>query len=76
MKKRISHLCAMALCFSLLLGLKDGKAAIWKDDDPEPVKIFPYPVSLLPKEAREALKNGIRFESEEELYELIDNYLS
>ena len=76
MKKRISHLCALALCFSFLLGIKDGRVAIWKDDDPEPARVFPYPVSMLPADARNALENGIRIESEEELYELINKYLS
>jgi len=76
MKKRYLHLCTMALCFSFLVGLQDGRIALWKDDDPEPVKVFPYPVSILPKEARRALTQGIRVETEEELYELIEKYLS
>ena len=76
MKKRYLHLCAMALCFSFLVGIRDGRVAVWQDDDPEPVKILPYPVYLLPRQARDALKEGIRVESEEELYALAEKYLS
>lgn len=76
MKKKISRLAAMALCFSFLLGIRDGRVALWKDDDPEPVIVSPYPVSMLPKKARDALADGIRVESEEELRALIDRYLS
>ena len=75
MKNKRMHLCALALCFSFLLGIKDGRVALWKDDDPEPVKVYPYPVSMLPKKAVDALEKGIPIESEEALRELIDQYL-
>jgi hypothetical protein len=76
MRKRISHLMAMALCFSFLLGIRDGRVALWKGEDPEPVAVSPWPVSMLPKDARDALANGIQVESVEELQNLIDRYLS
>lgn len=76
MKNKLMHLCALALCFSFLLGIQDGRVVLWKDDDPEPVKVLPYPVSMLPKEAVAALEKGIPIESEEALRQLIEKYLS
>lgn len=76
MKKRYLNLCTMALCFTFLVGIKNGRVAIWEDDDPEPIKILPYSTALLPREARQALTEGIRVESLEELYELAEKYLS
>ena len=75
MKKRWTGLVAMALCFTFLLGLRDGKIVLWRKDSAEPVKVFPYPVSLLPPEAVDALEKGIPIESEEELRKLIRQYL-
>ncbi len=75
MKYKYLHLAALALCFSFMLGIRDGRVALWKNDDPEPATVFPYPVSMLPEDARNALAKGIRIESEEELHKLIEQYL-
>ncbi|MBQ8236944.1 MAG: BofC C-terminal domain-containing protein [Oscillospiraceae bacterium] len=74
MKKIRSVYLTLALTF--LLGVHGGSIALWKDGSPEPVRVFPYPVSCLPQEAREALEQGIRVESIEQLEELAENYLS
>jgi len=66
----------MALCFTFLLGLRDGQIALWSSDNPEPVKVFPCPVSMLPQEAVDALEKGIPIESEDDLRKLIQQYLS
>ncbi len=63
------------LMLSLLLGVHDGFVALWKGQDPEPYKVFPYAVSALPKPAQQALKAGIPIESMEDLERLIKNYL-
>ena len=76
MKRRLAQLAAMALCFSFLLGIKNGKVVLWKDGQSEPVKTYPYPVSMLPKEARDALAKGVPLESEQQLYDMIQDYLS
>lgn len=75
MKKRYAQLAAMALCFSFLLGIKNGKVVLWQDGRSEPIKTYPYPLSMLPKEARDALSKGIPLESEEQLYEMVKDYL-
>ena len=72
--KRYHHLSILFL-FGFLLGVHQGKVALWKDDDPKPVRVFPYSAQLLPPADRQALEEGIRFESEEDLMRLIKDYL-
>ena len=45
MKKIRSVYLTLALTF--LLGVHGGSIALWKDGSPEPVRVFPYPVSCL-----------------------------
>lgn len=66
----------LALVFAFLLGVKDGFVALWKDSASEPVKVFPYTVSSLPREDQLRLEQGIRIESKEELLALLEDYLS
>ncbi len=73
--KKLSYLyCIILLGF--MLGIHEGKIALWKDDDPKPIKIFPYSSQLLPVADRRALEEGIRFESTEDLKRLLTDYLS
>ena len=76
LKKSYAHIAMLALCFSFLLGIKNGKVVLWKDGQAEPVKTYPYPLSMLPKEARDALAKGVPLESEQQLYDMIQDYLS
>ncbi len=69
------RLCAMIL-LGFLLGVQDGRIALWKDGEAHPWRVFPYPVSALPTETQQALKNGIRIDSSEELNQLLENLLS
>lgn len=73
--KRIILLYSIAV-FSFLLGIHDGKVALWYRDDPEPVQVFPYSASSLPLADQEALRHGIHIESKEDLIRLIEDYLS
>lgn len=73
--KKLSILYSI-LCFGFLLGIHEGKIALWKDNDPEPYKVFPYYASLLPKADRNALKKGIYLENEDQLRKLVEDYLS
>lgn len=77
MKKRVmSQLLCCTLLAVYLLGIHDGKVALWSGDDPEPAQVFPYRVSMLPKEARELLEQGIPINSMEDLNRLMEAYLS
>lgn len=64
------------LLLGFLLGIHEGKIALWYQDDPTPITVFPYSAKLLPAEDRRALEEGIRFDSPEELKRLLEDYLS
>ena len=77
MKNRfVAHCLCYLFMATILLGVHKGKVALWKDNDPEPFKVFPYRVSLLPDEAQQALRKGIRVESMDELNRMLEAYLS
>lgn len=76
MKHRITRFLSTAFLLSILIGVHNGKIALWRDGDPEPFKVFPYRASMLPDEQEQALKKGIRVESMEELERLLEAYLS
>lgn len=74
MKKK--NLVAQFLLIGFLLGIHNGRIALWKEPDPEPCRVFPYSAAVLPQEIREALRKGIRIESETDLDRLLENLLS
>ena len=74
MKKR-KILCNI-LIFGFLLGIYEGKIALWKDGQEKPVKVLPYQASMLPEADQEKLEKGIRVESLRELHKMIEDYLS
>ncbi len=73
---KIREFCSLALAMGFLLGIHDGRIAIWKDEDPEPAKIFPYYASLLPKKDRDALEKGIKVESMDDLTRILEDFCS
>ena len=76
MRKRSLILLYSIAIMSILLGIHDGKIALWYQDDPEPVRVFPYAASSLPLADQESLRHGIRIESKEALDKLLADYLS
>lgn len=74
MKKR--KLLPTLLLFGFLLGVHNGRIALWKDDDPEPLRVFPYQVSLLPQKDQHALNQGIHIKDRNQLIRLLEDYLS
>lgn len=73
---KLTSLLYSVILFSFLLGVHEGRIALWKDDDPEPVKVFPYYARMLPVADRRALEEGIRFQSADDLVRLLEDYLS
>ena len=73
--KRKKILCNILL-FGFLLGVYEGKIALWKDGQTKPMKVLPYQASMLPEADQKALKEGIRFDSLKELYKMMEDYLS
>ena len=74
-KKQLSSLICCALLATFLLGIHEGKIALWKGNDPEPIKVFDYAASNLPEEAQKQLQAGVPIKSIKELRELAKQYL-
>ena len=74
-KKQWSNLLCCALLAVYLLGIHEGKIALWKDNDPEPIKVFDYEASRLPEEAQKQLEAGVPIKSIKELRDLAKQYL-
>lgn len=64
------------LLFGFILGIHEGKVALWKDGVKRPVKVFPYQASMFPEEDQKRLQQGIHVESLNELYKMIEDYFS
>lgn len=62
------------LCW-MLLGVKNGYLALWKEEDPQPVQTFSLRVSSLPLSDQILLHRGIRVESADALQALLEDYL-
>ena len=73
---RHSPILATCLLLGYLLGIHNGRVALWKAPDPEPVRVFPYAASLLPQDVRQALESGIRIETEAQLDQLLESLCS
>ena len=67
---------SLAVMFGFLLGVQNGYVALWKDGDPEPVRVFPYLAENLPEADRQALEKGIHLDNKLQLIQLIEDYLS
>ena len=65
-------LAAMAL----IMGLRGKYIALWREGDPEPVRVFPYQISSLPPEDQKRLREGIVIENESRLIQLMEDYFS
>lgn len=63
------------LCLGFLMGIYRGRIALWWGNESTPSYILPVPVFILSQEDRNALSEGIRFDSMEELKTLLDEYL-
>lgn len=75
-QQRLCRLICSILLVGFLLGVHEGRIAIWKDGISDPWRIFPYPYVVLPAQTQQQLKNGIRIDSMEDLDRLLENLLS
>lgn len=75
MKKTQKQIATFAILAGLLLGVKNGYIALWKDEDPQPFRVFPIRVDSLPVADQLQLQKGIRINSVEELLRLAEDYL-
>lgn len=73
MKYRLFH---SLILLGFVLGCHQGRIALWKDTNPNPVRVFPYPVTSLPHADQQLLMDGIPIADETELARLLEDYLS
>lgn len=73
---KMHHFSLSLVLLGFLLGIHEGKIALWRENDPEPMQVFPYRAELLPEADQIALKKGIRVESIRQLRSLVEDYLS
>ena len=74
MKKRTLLMNLLLLGF--ILGIHEGKVALWRDGGNKPIKVFPYQASLLPQADQKRLQDGVHVENLNELRKLIEDYFS
>lgn len=74
MKKK--QLTQLFLVLGFLLGISKGYIALWKDGRTEPVRVFPYRAELLPTADQKALEKGIPIDDENQLAQMLEDYLS
>ena len=75
MDKRIRNICTMVLAMGFLLGIRDGKLALWRDGTSHPEQIYDIRADSLPPADQLQLRRGIRVETRQELWVLLENYL-
>ncbi len=72
MNKRILPCILLA---GFLLGIHEGRVALWNDHDPRPVQIYDIRADSLPPFERLQLQRGIGAQTREQVWELLENYL-
>ena len=74
--RSFQRMLAGGLIFGFLLGSYKGYVALWDEDDPDPIQIFPVPLRTLPEKDRAQLEKGIYARSETELNQFLEDFLS
>lgn len=74
--KHTRRIIYSVLLTGFLLGIRDGCIALWKGDDPEPEKVFPYKAELLPPEDQKRLEQGIKIENSPDLSKILEDFTS
>lgn len=66
---------SMLLLLALLLGIRDGYLALWREEDPQPIAIFQIRADTLPPADQILLKRGLRLEDKEALWAALEDFL-
>ena len=70
------RIISLIMSLGLYLGLHNGHLAVFDSDRAEPLAVLPYSAALYTREDRLALQKGIRFDSCNELAQLLEDFLS
>ncbi len=66
----------LTLAAAFLIGNYQGYIALWTGSSEKPTKVFPYSVASLPPADQARVNAGIHVDSEEELRQMVEDYLS
>lgn len=66
---------SLLLFLALLLGIRDGYLALWREEDPQPIARFDVRADSLPPADQLMLKRGIRIEDKQALLALLEDFL-
>lgn len=69
------HHAALLLALGFVLGIRDGRLTLWRDGQSRPEQIYDIRADTLPPADQVLLRRGIRAESREELWLILENYL-
>ena len=76
MKRHATMAPGAWILLGLLLGTWNGSLALLEEGRPEPVRVFPCPVSCLPRADQQALSTGIPVENAGRLTQLLEDFVS
>lgn len=74
MKKK--QLFPMLLAFGFILGIHDGRIALWREGEAAPAEVFPYRAEMLPEKDQQALRRGVVIADDSSLAQILEDYLS
>ena len=73
----MKHIIALIpLLLSFYLGVYNENLAIWDTETKKPVFILPYKMKNYPEADQQKLREGIPFETPDELSALLEDYMS
>ena len=75
MTKHFKAALSLTLVCGFLLGIHEGRLTLWRDGEDRPEQIYDIRADSLPPADRLQLRRGIRAQSREEVWQLLENYL-
>ena len=76
MTKHFKAALSLTLVCGFLLGIHEGRLTLWRDGEDRPEQIYDIRADSLPPADRLQLRRGIRAQSREEVWQLLENYLN
>lgn len=75
MDKTFRKIGTLLPALTFLLGIHEGRLTLWRSDDPHPVQIYDIRADSLPPADQLMLRRGIRAETREELWVILENFM-
>lgn len=73
---RFNRILTALLLAGMFLGTYQGRLALWDNNRPEPLTVYPRLISMLPESDQLRLQEGIPIENKSRLHRLLEDYLS